>query len=94
MEVEPLFKQLMIEGGFDSMTAPLTPGSLRIALWKLLQDLLEEMAIAHGARFVPVPTGAFAEDGYLRDELAEHDASHANEHYWALMLRAIGDAVV
>ena len=58
-----------------------------------MQDLLEEIAIAHGARFVPVPTDAFAGDGYLRDELAEEDASHANGLYGALMLRAIADAV-
>ena len=93
MEREPVLKQLMVDGGFDPETAPLTPGRLRVALWRIVQDLLADVAAAHGARFVPVPDDAFAEDGHLRDDLSAPDATHANERYGALMLRAIADVV-
>jgi SAM-dependent methyltransferase len=94
MEIEPVLRKLIVDGGFRPATAPLTPGPLRVALWQIVQDLLRDIAAAHGAFFVPVPPEAIAEDGHLRDELSAQDATHANERYGALMLRAIADVVV
>jgi len=94
MEREPTLNQVMAGSGLDAATAPLTHVKLRIALWRIVQDLLADIAAVHSAIFVPVPAEVFAEDGHLRDDLSAPDATHANELYGALMLRAIADTVV
>lgn len=82
----------MARQGVDVATVPLQPDGQRVALWWLLQEMMCEVAEAHGATWVPVSPRAYDENGFLRPELAR-DGSHGNGAFGALMWDEIALAV-
>lgn len=80
------FTKLASDLGFDPEKAQLTPVFLRLKLWSLLQQMMRETAERLAVEFWPVSASAMTEDGYLRPEYWDEDATHANAAYGALML--------
>ncbi len=91
---EPRLLRAVAAAGESVDTIRITPASVRVGLWKILQNDLEERAARVGATFVPVPDTAKTADGCLRPEYSAGDSSHANAAFGALMLREIEAAVV
>lgn len=80
--------------GLDPAAAPVTSDSLRVALWGIVQEALEETAGKSGALFVPVSPDLMDEQGTLPLEYcALDDATHANARYGKRMWEAIGSAL-
>ena len=75
--------------GEDLDTVKITPPHVRLKLWYLLQEMLEESAHEVGGKFIPVLAEAQDEAGYLRPEYWYHDVTHANRLYGGLMLRRV-----
>jgi hypothetical protein len=90
---EPLLSEAVAAAGESIETIRITPSAVRVGLWTILQDDLEERAARIGATFVPVPASARTADGCLRPEYSAGDASHANGAFGALMLGEIEAAV-
>jgi hypothetical protein len=61
-------------------------------LWRLMQFLTRETAIAAGAEFVPVPADTVEIDGTLKREYWA-DVTHANGAYGSRLYEAIIAAV-
>jgi len=89
----PFFVRALARVGESVDTIRITPAAVRVGLWKILQDDLEQEAARIGAVFVPVPLTAQTADGCLKPEYAWPDVSHANAAFAALMLREIEAAV-
>ena len=77
------------ELGVDVADLRITPQAVRLAMWHVIQDALEEIATEVGAAFIPVPTTAVDGDGTLSAEFCAPDATHANVNYGALMWKTI-----
>ena len=86
---EPHFQQQAEALGIDLAKAPILPRWTRYKLWAVIQELMREIAIAHGAEFIPHPAATQDEEGFLRPEYSMPDAGHANEIYGHLMLNSI-----
>jgi hypothetical protein len=68
---------------------PITPLSVRVKLWEVVQDLLQELARANDAVFIPVPAAALDVRRSLVPEYWDGDLTHANIAYGELMLSEI-----
>jgi len=86
---EPVFLEWIKFMGEDLDTVKITPPHVRLKLWYLLQEMLEESAHEVGGKFIPVLAEAQDEAGYLRPEYWYHDVTHANRLYGGLMLRRV-----
>ena len=71
----------------------LSPRLLRLKLWMVLQEMLEDAARAHSVPFVPVPASVQTGDGFLAEEYWAWDATHANEAYGRVMLDHLAAAL-
>lgn len=71
--------------GFTRENVPISPLSLRVALWRILQEMLRERAERYGATFVPVPREVVDRRGALLESFSYPDGSHANRAYGVLM---------
>jgi hypothetical protein len=89
----PFFVRAMAAAGASADTIRITPAAVRVGLWKILQDDLEQHAARIGVGFVPVPPIAQTADGLLKPEYSGGDISHANPAFAALMLREIEAAM-
>jgi hypothetical protein len=93
LATEPLFLEQSAELGYDAGDPQIAPEAVRVALWRLLRDLLAETAAAAGAPFVPVPPEAVTPDGLLRAEYSDPDVTHANSAYGRLVWSQLADLV-
>ena len=75
--------------GLDLATAPITPAPVRRKLWRVLQDMMADIAARQGAAFIAAPAGALDVTGCLRPALSAGDATHANAGYGAMLLAAL-----
>lgn len=66
-----------------------TRPELRLKLWKLEVELLKELAEREGMEFVPAPSEALNEDGFLARKYYAQDATHANSRYGSLVAEQI-----
>ena len=71
--------------GLEMDNVKVTPVPVRIALWRVLQDLLRDRADRAGATFVPIPAAAVGSDDLLLDCYGNPDVTHANSAYGGLM---------
>jgi hypothetical protein len=86
---ESVLKEIAETRGISVTPAALTDTTVVVKLWRLVQAMLEEAAIASGALFVPVPPSLVSEAGLLSDEHWASDATHANRLYGKAMLAAV-----
>jgi hypothetical protein len=91
LATEPFFLEQAEKLGYDASELQITPERTRVALWRVLRDLLQEVAEAGGATFVPLPPDTYDENGLLLAEYDGGDVTHANAAYgglvWAQLLR-------
>ncbi|MDP9027750.1 MAG: hypothetical protein M3N46_09355, partial [Actinomycetota bacterium] len=64
--------------GMDLAALAVTPAATRLAMWSLLQEMLEQCAVEFGATFVAVPPDVMDDDGILLQRYSAVDATHAN----------------
>ncbi len=91
LATEPFFLAQAAELGYDAADLRITPEETRVSLWRVLRDLLHEVAETGGATFVPLPPGTYDDRGLLLPEFDGGDVTHANGAYgalvWAQLLR-------
>jgi len=90
---EPVLTNRATAAGFDIDTVAITPASVRLKLWFVLQRMMAEIGEAHGASYVNVPTEALDENGFLKPELSAGDVTHAGPVFGAMMARQIARAL-
>ncbi len=78
LTTEPFFIKKLESVGLNADSAKLSPASLQLKLWRVIQDLLEEASMTSGATFFPYPTALISDDGFLRPEYSRNDVTHAN----------------
>ena len=81
------------ELNIDLATIPLTPGSIILKMWTMIQAHLKQAAEEGGALFVESPPEARDEDGFLSERFWVHDATHANGVYGKMLLKQIVSSV-
>ncbi len=77
--------------GLDLATVATTPPRILLKMWRVIQELLAEVAADKGATFVSVPPETMDGSGFLHERCyastgKEGDITHANEEYGRLML--------
>lgn len=93
LQHEPLLVALAAEKGYSLADVAVTPAIVRLKLWRVVQDMMAEMAVANGGAFVEVPPEAQDDLGFLVPEFWAPDATHANPLYGRLMLDRLLDRV-
>lgn len=80
-------KDLARRRGIDLHTVALTPETVLLKMWCVLQELMAESAASAGADFVAVPPATRGADGFLAElYVRAGDLTHANEDFGRLML--------
>ena len=74
-------------------TIPLTLPVTLYKMWKLLQNMLRDIAERHALQFVPIPAESQTLAGFLRDEFWSSDATHANGKFGQLFLQHLREHV-
>jgi hypothetical protein len=82
---EPYFVSLALAMKAGLQDVELSPRLLRLKLWLVLQEMLEDVARAHSVPFLPVSASVQTGDGFLAEEYWGGDATHANEAYGRVM---------
>lgn len=67
-----------------------TPLLVRMKLWAVIQDLLQETAAAAAAEFLAAPQESFDWENGLNREYWAGDVTHANQQYGDLIVRRLG----
>ncbi len=86
---DPFFVSIANQMGIDIKKLEASSDDLRIAMWKLTQDLTKQIAEEFGIRFIGIPDSVVDENGLLRIEYWTDDISHANEEFGAVMFDEI-----
>jgi hypothetical protein len=86
---EHVLRELIVTRGFTVETAPVGNRHTRVAAWDALQEGLQEVAEATGARFLAIPAGVQDADGLLLPEFSAPDATHANVAYGRLVVEEL-----
>jgi hypothetical protein len=86
---EPVFVDAARSLGLKLDEVELTKPQVRRKLWLVTQDLFREAAEMARFEFIPVPTEAMDESGFLREDLWEEDATHANGDYGNLFWKVL-----
>jgi hypothetical protein len=73
--------------GVEIADLQITPGSVRLKLWHVLQEMMKETANSVGWSYVPVAPEAFDPNGFLKLELAAVGVTHANIIYGGMMIK-------
>jgi hypothetical protein len=71
--------------GVDPDRPRLMPASIRLKLWGVVQELMEELAVQHGVEFLPCPAAALDGRGFLKENCWANDVTHANRRYGLLV---------
>jgi hypothetical protein len=90
---ESVFAAQIEASGYSADTIPLTPGPVRMSLWRVLQEDIRARVESLEAIFVGVPERARTEDGFLRPEYSAADATHANAAFGAMMIEEVVSAL-
>ena len=79
--------------GLDIGTVRLTAPAVRLKLWLVIHELLNDIAEKHRSTLLPVPDEAIDENGFLRLQYWENDVGHGNTDYGALFLKSALPAI-
>ena len=77
---------------FRGLTREVAPAMLRYKCWRLHSDLVGEFCSRNDIKVIPPPSKTVDGRGFLRPAYYA-DAMHVNEHYGALVLRQIRQAI-
>lgn len=79
---------LTYPGAFrDALTAGVTPGRIRLKLWKLQNMITADVCAEHGLEFLPFASEATSDGGYIREGFYFDDPGHANAAYGRIAIR-------
>lgn len=92
MEREDFFMSEAIRLGIDISTVRITELSVRITMWKLIQEMTQEAATTYGASFIPAFRASREADDSLKRKYWNDDSTHANTDYGVVMLENIVSA--
>jgi hypothetical protein len=70
-----------------------TPARIRAKLYNIHSDIFRECCLKLGVDFIPPPSNALDDDGFLRPEYWNSDPTHANLRYGRLLLKQIKEHV-
>lgn len=88
------FMKLANRAGIDpAKPGTITPDSVRLKLWRVLQHMMAETAAQQGALFVPVPADCQDQHGMLRPEYWALDVTHANDLYGEQVLDGLAGMI-
>ena len=73
----------------DVHSARLTAAVIRYKLWRVLQDVMKDVAENADVAFFPVPSQTLTVDGFLRPEYWADDVTHANKSYGRVVVQAL-----
>lgn len=79
--------------GRDVSTVEINDSSVRVKLWRLLQQMMADIAQRAGATFLPVPNFVLDPDGCLKREFWAHDVTHGNPKYGEVLLGHLRSAL-
>lgn len=79
--------------GHNVDTIPITSSETLYKMWKLIQNMLRDIAEKHALQFVPVPRESQTPAGFLREEFWSSDATHANSEFGRLFLQHLREYV-
>lgn len=71
------------------LDAGINSPAIRLKLWKLEMEVVEDLCRKWGISFIPAPLGSQTDAGFLRKDYYGGDATHANEAYGELVLRQL-----
>lgn len=66
-----------------------SPASIRLKMWTLYCEVLEEIAEAHSAETLSLPDTVFDSDGFLKEDYWNPDPTHGNEEYGIVVLQSL-----
>jgi hypothetical protein len=84
----PIWQHMARNMNIEIINSNLTAAPVMKRLWGVIQEGLAEVANQTNAQFVPVPSKAMTEDGFLLPEFCQdlNDFTHANSNYGRMML--------
>lgn len=86
---EQAFVDIARQLGTDLSSVRMSTPTLRLKLWCELQQQMAQVALEKNVPFCAVPDELVTPEGFLRPEFWVRDATHANQKYGRIMLRAI-----
>ena len=93
IEREPFFVEQAASLKVDLAELRVTEPSTRLAMWEILQEMLQECAAEFGAVFIPVPGDVMDADGILLPRYGSDDATHGNADYAARLWKEVAAAM-
>lgn len=84
---EKYFAERLAALGSSADLIPLISPAILYKMWRLIQNMLRELAGRRQVQFVPVPAETQTSDGFLRREFWSSDVTHANNDFGRLFLR-------
>jgi hypothetical protein len=75
--------------GLSNIQIQATTDKLRVAMWKLTQEMTKEVAQEFGCSFIPSPESTIDLNGLLREEFWSNDITHANERFGEIFLQGL-----
>ena len=89
---EPFFTDIAKSLQVDIDSLEVTSDLIRLELWKLMSEMLENTAQQLGTRFLSTPEAAVDASGMLLEKYWNPDVSHANAEYGTLLVEKIVQA--
>jgi hypothetical protein len=83
------FGELAVSMGIPRDKISASSDELRVFMWKITQELTEEVSLEFGCKYIPVPKSAYDANSILNPEFYAGDLTHANESFGTLMLNEI-----
>ena len=84
---EKYFAERLAALGSSADSIPLISPVVLYKMWRLIQNMLQELAYRRQVQFAPVPVETQTPDGFLRSEFWSSDVTHANRDFGRLFLR-------
>lgn len=91
LDKDDFFMQQAKSFGLNQKKLKISSDQIRLYMWKVNQELIENMAKRFGLGFIPSPNEAIQENGLLDEKFSSDDLTHANPEYGRLMLNKISD---
>ena len=90
---DPFFSRKAASLGIPKSDIQATSDALRIAMWKLTQQITEEVSAEFGCNFISIPVSTIDTNGLLKSEYWTEDLTHANEAFAEIILDEIIEVI-
>jgi hypothetical protein len=93
LDRQDFFLERVAALGHSVDTIPINSPETLYKMWKLIQNMLRDIAEKYALQFVPVPRESQTPAGFLREEFWSSDATHANSKFGPLFLQRLREYV-